>query len=165
MRHVAGAHAPEFLGVDVTMPQAKLLYLVSLRPDQPMSALVPVLGVGLPAVSGLVDRLALLGYLERREDPADRRYQLLSVTERGAAALDRMRELNTEAMQRLLAGLDASELEALRTSLVALDREVQRLYSGPEDGGPDQGGPGSDAAHHQSLHHQSLHHEPERTPA
>ena len=81
MRHAAGSHAPEFLGVDVTMPQAKVLYLVSLQPDLPMSAIAARLGVGPPAVSGLVDRLVALGYVERREDPGDRRQQLISTTE------------------------------------------------------------------------------------
>ena len=130
MRHAAGSHAPEFLGVDVTMPQAKVLYLVSLHPGLPMSAIAAELGVGAPAVSGLVDRLVALDYVERREDPGDRRQQLISATAAGTAALERLRELNTEAMRRLIAGLDAFELEALRTSLIALDREVQRLFGG-----------------------------------
>ena len=132
LRHAADSHTPAFLDVDVTMPQAKVLYVVASRPNVPMSAIAAELGVGLPAVSGLVDRLVTLGYLERREDPADRRQQLVSVTAAGAATLDRLRELNTEAMRRLLAGLAADELEALHTSLVALDREVQRLDDGPQ---------------------------------
>lgn len=130
MRHAAGSHTPEFLGVDVTMPQAKVLYVVSLQPDLPMSAIAAELGVGAPAVSGLIDRLVALGYVERREDPADRRQQLVGITAAGSAALERLRELNTDAMRRLIAGLDPSELEALRTSLIALDREVQRRFGG-----------------------------------
>ncbi len=127
LRHAADSHTPAFLDVDVTMPQAKVLYVVASHPNVPMSAIAAELGVGLPAVSGLVDRLVTLGYLARREDPADRRQQLVSVTAAGAATLDRLRELNTEAMRRLLTGLDADELQALLTSLAALDREVQRL--------------------------------------
>lgn len=130
MRHAAGSHAPEFLGVDVTMPQAKVLYLVSLEPDLPMSAIAARLGVGAPAVSGLVDRLVALGYVERHEDPADRRQQLVGITDAGSAALERLRELNSEAMRRLLVGLDPAELVALRTSLIALDREVLHLFGG-----------------------------------
>mgnify|MGYP001815724833 FL=1 len=127
MRHAAGSHAPEFLGVDVTMPQAKVLYLVSMRPGVPMSAIAAELGVGPSAVSGLVDRLVALGHIERQEDPGDRRQQLVTITPAGSAALDRMRELRAEVMRRLLAGLSPAELAAMRTSLVALDREVQRL--------------------------------------
>ena len=127
MRHIAESHAPGFLGVDVTMPQAKVLYLVSMRPGVPMSAIAAELGVGPSAVSGLVDRLVALGHIERQEDPGDRRQQLVTITPAGSAALDRMRELRAEVMRRLLAGLSPAELAAMRTSLVALDREVQRL--------------------------------------
>lgn len=130
MRHAAGSHTPEFLGVDVTMPQAKVLYLVSIQPGLPMSAIAAELGVGPPAVSGLVDRLVALGYVERHEDPDDRRQQLVGITEAGSTALERLRELNANAMRQLVAGLDPSELEALRTSLIALDREVQHLFGG-----------------------------------
>jgi DNA-binding MarR family transcriptional regulator len=127
MRHIAESHAPGFLGVDVTMPQAKVLYLVSLRPGVPMSAIAAELGVGPSAVSGLVDRLVALGHIARQEDPSDRRQQLVTITPAGSAVLDRMRELRAEVMRRLLAGLSPAELEAMRTSLIALDREVQRL--------------------------------------
>jgi DNA-binding MarR family transcriptional regulator len=127
LRHAADTHAPEFLGADVTMPQAKVLYLVSLRPGISMSTLATELQVGPPAVSGLVDRLVAGGYLQRREDPGDRRQQLVTATPAGIAALDRLRELNSEALRRLITGLDARELEALLISVTALDREIQRL--------------------------------------
>ena len=127
MKHVSDSHAPEFLGVDITMPQAKVLYLDSLRPGISMSALAAELDVGLSATSGLVERLVASSYLERREDASDRRQQLVTVTTSGAAALDRLRELRSELMRRLLAGLQPDELEALRTSLTALDREARSL--------------------------------------
>ena len=127
MRHVAESHAPEFLGTDVTMSQAKALYLLSVRPGATMSAIAAELGVGASAVSGLVDRLVAQGYVERREDPADRRQQLVTITDAGTATLDSMREMRAQVTLRLLKGLDDHELEAFRTSLIALDREVQRL--------------------------------------
>ena len=156
LRHAAESHTPAFLDVDVTMPQAKMLYLVSLYPGMSMSAIAARLGVGPPAVSGLVDRLVTLGYVERREDPGDRRQQLVTITTTGAMALDRMRELQTGLMRRLLKGLDAGELEALRVSLAALDREVRHLddtSSQDHDTGPS----------HRSLSDREA--QPERTPA
>ena len=127
MRHVAESHAPEFLVVDITMSQAKALYLLSVRPGATMSSIAAELGVGASAVSGLVDRLVTQGYVERQEDPADRRQQLVTITDAGTATLDRMREMRAQVTLRLLKGLDDDELEAFRTSLTALDREVQRL--------------------------------------
>lgn len=127
MRHVAGWHAPDFLGVDVTMSQAKCLYVVALRPGIGMSAMAEQLRVGLSSVSGLVDRLVEHGYLARREDPDDRRQQQVWLTAAGASVVERIRELNAELLRSLLDGLSIPELESLRIGLAALDREAQAI--------------------------------------
>jgi DNA-binding MarR family transcriptional regulator len=127
MRHVAGWHVPEFLSVDVTMSQAKLLYLVAAQPGIVMSALAAQLGVGLSTVSGLVDRLVEHGYLERREDPADRRQQRVTVTEQGTSVIEHLREMNQRHMRTLLDGLSIPDLRALRTGIAALGRQAQRI--------------------------------------
>ena len=130
MRHMAESHAPEFLGVDVTMSQAKALYLLSLRPSATMSSIAAELGVGASAVSGLIDRLAAQGCVERKEDPGDRRQQLVTITDKGTATLDSMHEMRAQVTLRLLEGFTDGELDAFRTSLIALDREVQHLFGG-----------------------------------
>ena len=127
MRHASGWHAPDFLRLDVTMSQAKCLYVAALRPRISMSAMAEQLHVGLSAVSGLVDRLVEHGYLERHEDPSDRRQQLVSLTAAGSAVVERIRELNDAAMRALLGGLSADELESLRVGIAALDREARSL--------------------------------------
>ena len=127
MRHVAGWHAPDFLGLEVTMSQAKCLYVVSLRPGIGMSALAEQLDIGLSSASGLVDRLVEHGYLERHEDPADRRQQQVLLTPAGAAVVERIRELNAELLRRLLAGLTDTELHSLRVGMAALDQEARTI--------------------------------------
>ena len=77
MQRLADSHAPEFLEIDVTMPQAKLLYLLGAAGELHMSELVARLGVSLSTVSGLVDRVVDHGLATRREDPADRRQVLV----------------------------------------------------------------------------------------
>jgi DNA-binding MarR family transcriptional regulator len=128
MRRLSGWHASEFLGVDVTMSQAKCLYVAALRPGIRMSALAEQLQVGLSAVSGLVDRLVDHGYLERHEDPSDRRQQQVSLTAAGSAVLERIRELNAELLRSLLRGLTTAELDALREGIAAIDREAQTIH-------------------------------------
>ncbi len=131
MRHVAGWHAPDFLGVDVTMSQAKCLYVVALHPDISMTAMAEQLHVGLSSASGLVDRLVEHGYLERHEDPTDRRQQLLSLTPAGVSVVERIRELNAEFLASLLQRLSADELEALRFGIAALAREARAINPAP----------------------------------
>jgi DNA-binding MarR family transcriptional regulator len=127
MRNVAGWHATDFLGLEVTMSQAKCLYVVALRPGIGMSALAEQLGVGLSSTSGLVDRMVEHGYLERREDPADRRQQQVLITASGAAVVERTRELNAALLKRLLAGLTSHQLESLREGVAALDYQARTI--------------------------------------
>jgi DNA-binding MarR family transcriptional regulator len=124
-------HAPEFLEIDVTMSQAKVLYMVDLRPGINMSAVAAQLHVGLSAASGLVERLVEHGYLARREDPTDRRQHLLTLSPEGARVIGRVRELNVNQMNRMLLGLTSAELSALRTGVAALDREARTLDPSP----------------------------------
>lgn len=127
MHRLADSHAPEFLEIAVTMPQAKLLYLLGAAGDLHMSELVARLGVSLSTVSGLVDRVVEAGFVSRRDDPADRRQVVVGLTPAGAAFIDRFRELNARQMRELLAFLDDAELDSVRAALVLLARAADRL--------------------------------------
>ena len=127
MRSLAELHAPEFLEIAVTMPQAKLLYLLGVSGEMHMSELVVRLGVSLSTVSGLVDRVVDHGLATRREDPADRRQVVVSLTERGTAFIDRFRDLNAGQMRALLGVVADDELVSVRKALDALARAATRL--------------------------------------
>jgi DNA-binding MarR family transcriptional regulator len=116
IHRVASAHAPEFLGVGVTMSQAKVLYLVQAEPVR-MSDLSARLGVSLSTVSGLVDRLVDQGLLDRRDDPADRRHVVLRITDAGATQLQLFRELNAGQFRGLLSHLADKDLAVVRQAL------------------------------------------------
>ena len=127
MQRLSGTHAPEFLEIDVTMPQAKLLYLLGAEGDLHMSTVVVRLGVSLSTVSGLVDRVVDHGLVMRHEDPEDRRQVVVGLTPAGTQLIDRFRELNARQMRELLAVLDDSELVLLREALAALDRAAATI--------------------------------------
>ena len=110
MHRLASTHAPEFLGVGVTMSQAKVLYLVQAEPDLRMSDLSARLGVSLSTVSGVVDRLVDQGLIGRRDDPADRRHVVLRITDSGATQLQLFRELNAGQVRDLLSRIDGAGL-------------------------------------------------------
>ena len=108
------------------MPQARCLMLVDVNPSMPISSLAAHLRIGLPAASGLVERLVASGHLERRPDPDDRRHQLV-LTARGRALVQRLHELPSEKLGELIAGLSLAELHGLRKGVVALEREARRI--------------------------------------
>ncbi|MEV1332948.1 MarR family transcriptional regulator [Micromonospora costi] len=55
----------------------KALGVIARSGPMPTGALAPELGVGITAVTGIVDRLERAGYVRRESDPADRRRKLL----------------------------------------------------------------------------------------
>jgi len=134
MQRLIGGHAPEFTEVDVTMAQAKVLYVVMAAGELRLSELAGRLGIGSSSASELVDRLVELGFLRRRDDPADRRQVVITATPDAAALLERFRELNERQLRLLLAALDADELDAVERAIEVLGRAVDRTITAPVQG-------------------------------
>lgn len=124
MHRLALSHAPEFAEVGLTMSQAKILYLVQSAGALRMSELASRLGVTISTTSVQVERLAVLGLVTRRDDPADRRHVLLELTRDGADRLERMRELNAAHMRRMLHQIPTPDLDIVEHSLRILGRAV-----------------------------------------
>jgi DNA-binding MarR family transcriptional regulator len=131
MHRMAVTHADEFTDIGLTMAQAKVLYLVQAMEPLRMSELAARLGVTLSTTSGLVERLVEASLLTRRDDPADRRQVMLSLTETGAVRLDRMRELNAGHMRRMLAQVSDADLLVVERSIGILAEAADRLRPGP----------------------------------
>ena len=93
-------HAVEFTNLEITMAQAKLLYVVTAAGELSMSETAHRLGVTVSTASGAVDRLVELGLLERSDDPANRRQVRVSVTDTGRRSLEQLQELNTPPASR-----------------------------------------------------------------
>jgi DNA-binding MarR family transcriptional regulator len=100
-QRLMAVHAPEFTAVDLTMAQAKLLYVVTAAGDLSMSEIAQRLGVTISTASGAVDHLVSVGLLDRIDDPANRRQVRVSVTPFGLETLERLRELSTRQLRAL----------------------------------------------------------------
>jgi DNA-binding MarR family transcriptional regulator len=119
-RRLAGSQWMDFVGVDVTMSQAKVLHLVSIHPGSTMSWIAQQLHVTLPTVSGLVDRLVDHGLLGRRDDPSDRRQVIVDLTDGGWEMIGRVRDSGLGSLRGLLERLSPSDLAHLRRGVAAL---------------------------------------------
>jgi DNA-binding MarR family transcriptional regulator len=85
----------------------------------PQADVVASLGLSKQAASQLIDTLVLREYLERRNDPVDRRRMEVRLTERGRTAAIAIRTA-TDAVEAELAQLiSADELHGLRAGLAA----------------------------------------------
>jgi len=132
MHRISEWHAAEFLEIDISMPQAKVLYLAaSSEGGRRMSALATRLGVTLSTVSGLVDRLVDAGLAARRDDPEDRRQVIVSVTSGGNHLMERFRELNRRQAQELFGSLADDDLDTVERAFELLVDAAGRVRPGP----------------------------------
>jgi DNA-binding MarR family transcriptional regulator len=131
---MADFSGPTFLGLDITMAQAKVLYLVRATGSLPMSDLVARLGVTVPTVTGIVDRLVERELVVRRGTPDDRRRVTIEITPSGVELIDGMRDLSAGQMLGLLAVMQEDELETFLAFLRVLKNALLR-FAAAEIGG------------------------------
>ncbi|MBE7187765.1 MarR family winged helix-turn-helix transcriptional regulator [Jatrophihabitans endophyticus] len=77
-------------------------------------------GVSRQAASQLVENLVRTGYVERVEDPADRRRSTVTLTDRGADAAEQIHDAIDEVDTRLESLFSAAQLRQARRVLGAL---------------------------------------------
>ncbi len=112
-QRLVALHVPEFTNLDITMAQAKLLYVLMAAGALSMSETAHRLGVTISTASGAVEHLVALGLLARSEDPNNRRQVRVSLTETGAQTLEQMRELSMRHLLALCALVSDEELEVV----------------------------------------------------
>jgi DNA-binding MarR family transcriptional regulator len=83
--------------------------------------------VSAPSITRVVAELETRGLIARSADPDDGRAFLVQVTELGMDAVLQARAARAQVVSRLLAELDAGELEAIKTALPALERVIGQM--------------------------------------
>jgi DNA-binding MarR family transcriptional regulator len=124
MHRLMTTHAPEVNAIDITMAQAKALYVVLAAGQLRMSELAAGLGVTSSTATGLVDRLVDMGLLQRGADPADRRQVVVTTTPAAESTLEHLRELNTRRMRELLGGMTSEDLAVVERAVAILSRAL-----------------------------------------
>ena len=110
-------------GPDLTARQTALMLTVYLEAGpHTVRALAQRLGVGKPAIVRAIDTLQVVGLVERRPDPADRRNVFVVGTEAGAERLSTYaasiaRNIAEITQVNRASSLDASEAAAARQKL------------------------------------------------
>lgn len=117
-------HVDEFTTLDLTMSQAKLLYVVMAAGELSLSEIAGQLRVSPSTASGAVDHLVGLGLLSRADDPANRRQIRVSVTPLGAHTIEQLRELGTQQLRALLAVISDDDLEVVERSIQILSDAI-----------------------------------------
>jgi DNA-binding MarR family transcriptional regulator len=110
------------LDYDLTLQQLRAFALVFTREQTPINKLAESLGIRPNVASGIIQRLVDRGLIERTEDPVDRRVRLLTLTERGLALVEQLRELLFTKGRTVLERLSDEQLRQLRDILATLGR-------------------------------------------
>jgi DNA-binding MarR family transcriptional regulator len=104
----------------LSMPQFSILMQVYYRGAFSISDIGNRFGVSVPAASQLVEKLVKAGYLERAEDPKDRRARLLLLSTKGKKLIEHGFKIRYHWMDELVDELTIEEKEKVIKALKLL---------------------------------------------
>lgn len=100
--------------------QAGLLFVLGKQDGALMGEAGAALDLGPAGISGLVDRMAAAGLVERRADLRDARASRIFLTARGRKALVRAKDVAHETNARLMQGFTAQEIDTVARWLTGI---------------------------------------------
>lgn len=110
----------EWLRLDLTMPQLKVVLLLFISGPSRMSEIASALGVSLATATGVVDRLVERDILTREGDPGDRRVVLCRLSEKGGELMSGLWQLSRDQAGELMRSLAIPQLLLITESLEVL---------------------------------------------
>lgn len=118
--------ASRWLDLDISMQQLRALTVLRDEEVATVGRLAELFGIGLPAASILADRLVRAGYVDRNDDPADRRRVLLTLTRAGVQLVTELHEGSYLVLRRWMSRLSPADLAALTQGWRALAEVASR---------------------------------------
>ena len=104
--------------LDISITQMKTLHALDECADEvSVKELARRLGLSLPGASRTVDGLLRRGWLERREDPTDRRMKLVGITPDGRKVIDRIETARLAGLEDYAASLTPEQRATLSSAL------------------------------------------------
>jgi len=117
----------EWLTIDLTMSQFKVLLLVQEEGPLRVSEIAAALGVSQAVVTGVTDRLVHRDLIERVGDPHDRRVVICKLTGEGEQLTRRLSRAGMERGRQLLEVMTAAELLQLKETFEMASRVLERV--------------------------------------
>ena len=111
----------------LSMPQISILMQLYHRGPCGMSEISERFDISAAAASQLVEKLVQAGYLERAEDPADRRAKLLTLSAKGSEFIKQGIEERYLWMDDLAATLSAEDQKKVSEALVLLTNAAKEM--------------------------------------
>lgn len=131
--HAASQFAERLATLDLTPPDAGILRLLRAAAGLSQQELAARLQIHPSRLVAVLDNLEKRGFVERRENPEDRRLYSLYLTKKGAEVLESIGKVAREHQDVLLAALNREERAEL-TNLLLKVADQQGLARGIHPG-------------------------------
>jgi len=130
------ASSERLVRLGISMAQLHILYTVQRSGEMTMSHLADVLNVSLSSATGLVDRIAERGYVERIRPPEDRRVVRIRLTDEGSRMLEEIDAISDELLRAVLGRLGRSQLAGVALAVSDLRAALEATTAINAPAGP-----------------------------
>jgi DNA-binding MarR family transcriptional regulator/GNAT superfamily N-acetyltransferase len=128
-----GALDPNFLGTDLTLAEARILYEIAHRAAPVAAEIQAGLGMDAGFVSRVLGRFETRGWIARSRGGEDGRRRPIALTEAGHAAFDQLDLRQRQAVEAVLHRLGPAQqdqlVQALDTARTLLDASAERTFA------------------------------------
>lgn len=132
--HFRRAIIPEFLvgmlrrmgDEEPNLPQVATLYVLDVGATPTVGELAERLGRSTSVTSRLVDHMVKRGWVDRAEDPEDRRAKRVQITPKGRSFLRGFEGVRAQAQREVMAYLTADEQRHVSEAMALLGKASQR---------------------------------------
>lgn len=129
--------AQRLLGHGVSLAQLQLLQMLEAHGELTMTQVAEVIDVSMSNATGLIDRMAERGLVERHRSEADRRVVHVHITPGGRDVLADMDAIREDPLRAVLARLDDTQLARLAEAAADMSRATE-LEVSARLGAPDR---------------------------
>jgi DNA-binding MarR family transcriptional regulator len=110
----------EWLGLDLTIAQLKVLIFLRVEGRTRMGALASALGVTMPTATSVMDRLVERGLVVREADPNDRRVVVCRLSQAGMDITEQLWRLKQERLRSVLQRMTVPQLRLVAQAMEAI---------------------------------------------
>ena len=126
VRSFAAFERSEIFCCGVTMSQCSTILGIGKKGTMTMNALSEWMSLATSTMTRIVDNLVRDGYIEREQDPQDRRVVQVSLTEKGAQLFQAIKEIYREYHRKIVENIPAGELHRVVESLTMLIEAIRK---------------------------------------
>jgi DNA-binding MarR family transcriptional regulator len=126
IRSFAASERSEIFRSGVTMSQCSTILAIGKKGLMTMNALSEWMSLATSTITRTVDNLVRDGYIERSQDPQDRRVVQVSLTEEGQKLFQAIKEIYDEYHRKIVECIPAEELHQVVESLTLLIEAMKK---------------------------------------